>query len=1051
MMNKQDDSGGGPSSASSNDVGDATRNDSLAGDEFALRIRKGELTGLSGHRVLGKVNLTGVTVEEPLIIHDTVFTGEVDFTQARFKRGVDLVGCRFEQELIFSDAGVEGPLRIDNVTIGTDAEAFVDIEMLRLKVARLQKGWSRARLLRQQPGDEKPPQRARLTQSILRSEERLQKAEAGLTGLKICARFDNLRVEGSLSMTRVNVRGGISCNHSEIESDLRLARAVIHGGLSLRHSKLGELRTDSELVVDSATKDEGSNQVKGCLIGGGLDLDSATVTGDVFLFGITIGGELRLQAADINGSFVCRAEAGQRTRLRKGAWLLAARVKGNVDFGGARVHGDLGLVVANIGGGLQCSRGSKWFFMIDGDVNAANVRVAADFDWGGCHIRGDFNSSGAKIENAAALHFAYFEKDIALYNAVIKGNFVLLATHVGGNLFMENASVGGSVFLTASTWLPQNRRCRIDKKLWLLGIIVSGDIDLSGALVGGDLIMQNANVGENVRARSMGGFALEIGGVTYLNGSRIRGTLEFAGITLKGELDIDNVTIDGKFLVTYDFDDQANWNVVRSQIAQRLHAESATIGKGVMLMGLTVGSPAAGAAPVTANVSFVGGQINGQFSLYSREHVEQMLVAKKAGLDATAITPEFEEEIRTRTFSELTVIHGNLSLSRAQVLGGVVLDGAMVHGDLDLRDATVKADISCKPVDMGKSLARALVQRADFEALEMTGDIDLTGLNIVGKGTEGKDGDLILRNARIRGRLELCPLNNERGFVDPQVPLEPISRIAGDLRLDAAEISHVILSGQTFEGGVQAEEGGSGRLAEAWQWTKPIIFGGTDEENKRIRFGLERGRIGRLQIVEPLPGTLDLSNLKVERWSLPEDQTSYERMLRNSFPFKRSNYLAIENTLRNEGLEERADEVNVSMRRRDRQSTKSLWKIWFESFLDLSIKYGTTSKRLACVMLALFALSLWVFADPNHVEYSLSPASQKPPPIEHPAPANWGVRQSAFFAARLNVPIVSLGIDEKVQPSGFWVKMFGVGVMAASWVMWPLLIASMSGFIRKKN
>src|SRR2546426_291090 len=140
------------------------KNDSLTGKEFAARIRIGESGNLSGHRISGDVDLTGVTVENPLIIRNAIFTGEVNFSQARFKRGVDLTDCHFEKKLILLDARIEGPLKLDNVIIGTDDRPPADVKL-----------WKR----------------------------QLAKAQAGQQEWETCADFDNVRVEGSLSMTRI--------------------------------------------------------------------------------------------------------------------------------------------------------------------------------------------------------------------------------------------------------------------------------------------------------------------------------------------------------------------------------------------------------------------------------------------------------------------------------------------------------------------------------------------------------------------------------------------------------------------------------------------------------------------------------------------------------------------------------------------------------------------------------------------------------------------------------------------------------------------------------
>ena len=79
-------------------------------------------------------------------------------------------------------------------------------------------------------------------------------------------------------------------------------------------------------------------------------------------------------------------------------------------------------------------------------------------------------------------------------------------------------------------------------------------------------------------------------------------------------------------------------------------------------------------------------------------------------------------------------------------------------------------------------------------------------------------------------------------------------------------------------------------------------------------------------------------------------------MLMNSYPFKKSNYLGIENALRNAGLSEQADKVHVLMRRQDRPEPTSFGPWLLDIFLYGSIKYGTTSKRLVCIMIYFVCL-----------------------------------------------------------------------------------------------
>jgi hypothetical protein len=130
---------------------------------------------------------------------------------------------------------------------------------------------------------------------------------------------------------------------------------------------------------------------------------------------------------------------------------------------------------------------------------------------------------------------------------------------------------------------------------------------------------------------------------------------------------------------------------------------------------------------------------------------------------------------------------------------------------------------------------------------------------------------------------------------------------------------------------------------------------------------------------------------------------------------------------------------------------------------------------------AIFGLSVFVFDNPNRVAYKAEPlhvgegvelvtsdydspqnggpekryttriTTARGQPVIDPPATPWSIKEVALFAARLNVPIISLGIEDTVQPRGFRWKVFSIGVIAANWVIWPLLIGSMSGLIRKRN
>lgn len=101
---------------------DADVSEEVTAAAFADSIRNGQIQDWHGRRVIGDLELSGVAISSQLVLQQVVFTGDVNFGQARFERSVDLTGCRFERKLIFADAIVSGTLTLDDVQIGSPSE-----------------------------------------------------------------------------------------------------------------------------------------------------------------------------------------------------------------------------------------------------------------------------------------------------------------------------------------------------------------------------------------------------------------------------------------------------------------------------------------------------------------------------------------------------------------------------------------------------------------------------------------------------------------------------------------------------------------------------------------------------------------------------------------------------------------------------------------------------------------------------------------------------------------------------------------------------------------
>lgn len=935
---------------------------------FVASVSRNEMFDWRDYHVTGDVDLRSMEITVPLLVESARFDGTVCLSGAYFRRGVNLSGCSFEKKLLMDQTRIEGPLRLDRIVIGNPGAApRVNVAALRTIIRALEAGCGRVRETAVQASA--PEQREIAGRQLLRRTATLWRYERVVAEQTAGA----APVEVVANLDGIRVDGFISLMDSHLMGGLSASFAKVKSdvrldGATIHGAVMFRHAWLGELVTDAAIRmpaPRPPRAARACRIDGELTLTSAKITGDVRLLGVTLGGKLVLQATDVQGNVLCRRPASLATRLNDGVWMLLAQVKGALDFSGARIMGTFDASVACVGG---------W-------VTFDNARIS-----------GSLLLNGFRVENGVD-----FE-----------------STAIGGDLMLQNASIGRSLLLR-SKGKRRFERTSIGGKAWLLGIDVQGDLDISGLRTGGDLILQSATVRHNLMAGTTGGYVTEIAGAVHLNGASIHGSVEFGGAILGGDLIFEAATIDGGFALTYHVDDLRGMTVTRPRVGGTVRGESAVIGKTMSFLG----------AAIEGGINMAGAKIHGELLFHSNSFIAGTLASKKVDFNFLGVSKEKERAIVEECRRIVTTVHGDVQLMRAQLLGGVDVSGANISGALDFRDATVNASLVCRAVDTQRTTAT----RVDLETLNMTGDVDLTGLAVTSGIGPKAEGDLILRDCRIRGRVELVQDDGN----NTAAPLG-MTRVAGMLRLDAAEITQLAFCGGMFD------ERPAGR-------------------NRRPRVILERARIGRLQMAKPLRDTLDISNMHVDRLDSLDDEDSYTEMLERSDPFKKSNYLAVENLLRNAGRQADADTVHVLMRRRDRRMgygmahgrMRNLLQSGLDYFLDKTIGYGTTSSRVVITMLLLFMLSVIVFQDRRRVEFDLQRTVLQHDAVVHPKQEKWGLAESALFAAQLHIPIISLGVKNEVQPSGVEWKAYAMIIAAAHWVMWPLLIASASGVIRKST
>jgi hypothetical protein len=800
------------------------------------------------------------------------------------------------------------------------------------------------------------------------------------------AHFLGMRVKGTLAVAGVR-----------IYRDLNLIGAQVGGGVHCNFH--GWVPTLYGSVYGSNSRIGTDADFSLARIRGRVILDSAHVGGNANLSGATLGDRVTLQGATVGGTLFCRtSDPPARTlpcRVGGDLWLLGAEIRGDVDLSGADVKKELVLQNATVGHNL-----------------IANVR--GDF---GTRLQGEATLSAARVSGAVLWVGATLDETLTL----------------------DGAEIGTDLVFTASREDETVTPCTLRKKLTMHSATVGGSVRISGATIEGKLEMQSATVGHHVHLCSAEGVRTVVKHGANLEGIRVSGDLRVAGATVEGALVVERASIGGNLKVVFDLVRTPEWGLERTCLGS-LQGESASVGKDLVLMGAVVGCTAE-CAGWRRGADFSGIRVGGKLQFHRPEEGKDNLQAQKSSVEPLQIGEEREAQLIIQAEGERAEIHGNLMLPRAEVTGDLVLDDLVVHGDLDLRNARVGANLFCragaKRPEHGPRQPTA--RRADLEALEVSGDAELITLAT----TE----DLVLRDCRIRGQLRLAAENEADG----------LARIGGTLDLDAAEIAHAVLSGANLSATLPIRAAASDPNAPRGLkgWVLRVLSGGRPEHCAAPRpargiLVLERASVRKLEIREPLPAELYLSDLKVASWDQSVDY--FQEMLHRTRPFRKSCYVTIEGDLRNKGRDDDADKVHVWMRRRDRRNTTAILSVLWDRFLDVTTVYGTTSRRLFWLMLAAFSFSVFVFLDPSHVRYDIAPtAAHVPPPIVPVDSARWTPTDAVFMAVRLHVPIVSLGIDEPVQPMQTGVQIWALVAIAASWLMWPLFIASASGYLRRKT
>ena|SRR5512138_2379078 len=789
-----------------------------------------------------------------------------------------------------------------------------------------------------------------------------------------------------------DVEGALTCGHEPINGSLILRDVTFH-----------------EKVTLDGLQVNGNCSFVRCDFRSGLQMRNARIAGDLFLSGCKSGGRGHDEGRELSLSGTAVAGA---------LWIVNVSVTGQADLD---------------------------FMVVDADAQVNDLDVSKDLTMRALKVRGNLNVCASQDQEA--VEGKVCEQSIGgslvLSRAVVEGDVKLEGFSIGRDLDMRGAVIGldlslsgqsGSGFDDDLSMLVAHildlSSCRIGADVELC-IIRTQEMRLSSAEIGGRLTVVDVDA-PHIAAGTMRIDAVDwrarFGALhfaqsevrTYFYGDMKANTLNMWGARCGSLLldcaihrvDLDHLRVTSLTVNSGSVDASVPENVwgtreKPSWSLRAIEAESVEL-QGDFLQPLYLDGLRSSRLNIGSEFDptrLAGGVYGRDIVVAGRTEVKNTKIGRRSA--------DAHEE------------PAGLHLTAGNIGTDLAIAACRIHGAIDLSDTVVGRNIVVEHA--AKASERVTCGQVRLIGARCEGDVQLSSLEIRPRG-EVLAPDFLGRNLSIRGRLELADMESTIGA--------SVTLIPGRLDLAGAQIAHLLLSGR----GMDTGDASPGEIS------------------------LERARVGRLQISDPLPRRIDLSSIQVDRWDLPRND--YEGLLSKTPEFKSSVYTAIEATLINQGDDDTAARIYRAMRWRALADGQNLWRRAWGKFLGITTGFGTQSWRVVWMMLALFAVSTWIFYDERNVMPSPSALEALGDDVSiHTIPVQWTLGSAAWLALRYAVPIVPVlaewewaAADRSLVLTGTgyssWlmsVEDYSTFVHLLSWVLWPLYLASVAGFIKRRG
>ncbi|MEM6334227.1 MAG: hypothetical protein AAF823_12895 [Planctomycetota bacterium] len=827
--------------------------------------------------------------------------------------------------------------------------------------------------------------------------------------------LEGLRCERSLNLTGWTFQGNLNLDHTRLGADLNVESCQIDGMLSIRNASV------DGLVILNSTRIRGLLFAQGLTAGGVLALpmdDYRFEADEVLLRGAAIKGQVVFDGARIDGQFDAEGLAaggvfatpkyGHRFEAG-GVSLLGAEVRGQIFFSGASVARELscgGLRARDLWldvGVLAEKRPGRVTTHAQpaevGQLSATGLVIGGLLVLDGIQVRGD-----ALLSGTVGRHATFFHK--AAVHQALEFQARNDPSVSGGEATIIEA---GGWAMTTADWKTQ--------KSWPIRASVGGTCDLSGLRVGGALDLTNLTVGDpDAKPRSEGE-------------SEGRTSQDAPGRLILDDVEVTQDVKAGAFQAKANQPPNIKkW--LRDQPGRKagpfwtpawcasLSMETARVGSDIDLQGLTVGTPA-GAAEAS------------------------------------------DDRSKASERKRMEVGHGDTSLRGTRVAGRVILwDGASLgtpgHG-LRVAGRLLMGGFSAAFVILSGECLLTVDHQVPPRAASWWRTRRMRRIEVA--MDRGRS-----RRARSPKFLRLVSLRRRRLYKRRWPRDAAVVRWIAKYR----RVPRFPTLRSQVEPGGERDPASAAERRREWHnfWAdllQVLSFNGMGrplaEPEPAERVVLERAEVKRFQIDRPFPAAVDLSNIRVDRWSLGDRACDYLELLEKSTPFRMSNYWSIERHLRNRGDDEAADAVIREMMERER-TTEQRWLHTLGYMLIAPIGYGTELGRvikvLAGVCVVAFCLFWWGFSTPGpYLPGEAAEASGLWAWRLNETAKAFDSRVSPWVSAAWSVPHYMVPIFELVpapdhEPRG-WLMNVARGLRVTGWVALPLLLAGLVPKLLRKR